>query len=277
MSAVMSCPRLRYLFNSRSGRAFIVPMDHGIGMGPLPGLYRVGETVRQMAGTGVNAVVLHKGLVRTVLPALQDAPDVGLVVHLSASTTKAPDGNAKQLVCGVEEALAHGADAVSVHINVGAETEGQMLSDCAEVVDQCRQLGVPLLAMVYARGPLLSGQFSEDHNILCARIGYELGADLVKVLYTGSPASFERVVRAAQVPVVIAGGPHIDSPRAFFEMVHGSLQAGGQGLSIGRNVFGAANVSATCQALAGLVHDGLSVDEALDLLETLSRKGAARD
>jgi class I fructose-bisphosphate aldolase len=264
--------RLRYLFNRRTGRAFVVPMDHGISMGPLPGLYDVRQAVEQMAGTGVNGVVVHKGLVRSVAEPLRQAPDLGLIVHLCGSTAQAPDPNEKQLVCTVQEALALGADAVSVHVNIGADTEGQMLRDFAEVAEQCHGLSVPLLAMVYARGPKLRVQFSETFNAHCARVGYELGADFVKVQYTGSRESFARVVRGVPIPVVIAGGPRMASDEELLQTVWESLDAGGAGLSVGRNVFGADNVPQLCRALAGLVHGGLGVADALDLLHTVGRR-----
>jgi class I fructose-bisphosphate aldolase len=258
-------PRLRQLFNYRSGRAFLIPMDHGIGMGAVPGLYDMRQTVSQLAGTGANGVVVHKGLVRTIAPRLLRAADVGLIVHLCASTALAPDPQEKRLVCTVQEALAHGADAVSVHVNIGAATEGQMLRDFAEVAEQCHALNVPLLAMVYARGPKLRVQFSEAFNAHCARVAYEIGADLVKVQYTGSPESFARVVGCVPIPVLIAGGPKMDSDRDVLQMAEESLQAGGAGVCIGRNVFGADDVPGLCRAMAGVVHGGLTVSDALDL------------
>jgi len=258
--------RLRYLFNGRTGRTFVVPMDHGISIGPVPGLYDMRQTVQQMAGTGVNAVVVHKGLVRTIAPCLRQSPDVGLIVHLCGSTSQAPDPNEKQLVCTVREALALGADGVSVHVNIGADTEGQMLRDFAEVAERCHDLRVPLLAMVYARGPKLNVQFSETFNTHCARVAYEIGADLVKVQYTGCRASFARVVKSVAIPVVIAGGPKMTSDEEVLQMVWDSLAAGGAGVSIGRNVFGSTNVPGLCRAMAGIIHDNLSVAEAMRLL-----------
>jgi class I fructose-bisphosphate aldolase len=266
MPELPPAPRLRHLFRRRTGRTVIVPMDHGISMGPIPGLYDMHQTVQQMAGTGVNAVVVHKGLVRSIVGCLAQAPDLGLIVHLCASGPQAPDPNEKNLVCTVQEALSLGADAVSVHVNIGAITEGQMLRDFAEVAEQCHSLGVPLLAMVYARGPRLRVQFSEAFNAHCARLGYEIGADLVKVQYTGSRESFARVVAAVPIPVVIAGGPKMGSDQEVLQMVWEALDAGAAGLSIGRNVFGADNVPQLCRALAGIVHEGKGVKDAVDLM-----------
>jgi class I fructose-bisphosphate aldolase len=273
MAELPTSARLRYLFSPRSGRTFLVPMDHGIGMGPLPGLYDMAQTVAQMAGTGVTGVVVHKGLVRSIAPSLRRSPDVGLVVHLCASTAQAPDPNEKQLVCTVPEALAWGADGVSVHVNIGAATEGQMLRDFAEVAEQCHALGVPLLAMVYARGPRLRVQFSEAFNAHCARVAYEVGADVVKVAYTGSRDSFARVVKGVPIPVVIAGGPKMNSDQEVLQLVWEALDAGAAGLSIGRNVFGAENVPGLCRALAGIVHDGLSVKQGVELLHAGAAAG----
>ena len=272
MTELSHAPRLRHLFNRRNGRTFVVPMDHGISMGPVPGLYDMRETVEQMAGTGVNGVIVHKGLVRTIAPCLRRAPDVGLMVHLCGSTDASLDPNEKQLVCSVQEALAHGADGVSVHVNIGAKTEGAILRDFAEVAEQCQTLGVPLLAMVYARGPKLRVKFSETFNAHCARVAYEIGADFVKVQYTGSRESFARVVSAVPIPVVIAGGPKMESDRDVLQLVYDSLAAGGAGVSIGRNVFGAENVPLLCRAMAGIIHDGLSVDDAVDLLNSKSSR-----
>ena len=244
----------------------MVPMDHGIGMGPQPGLYDMRSTVEQMAGTGVNTVIVHKGLVPSMLPVLRCAPDVGLIVHLCASTAQAPDPNEKQLVCSVQEALTYGADGVSIHFNMGAPTEGQMLRDFAEVAEECHALNVPLLAMIYPRGPHLRVPFSEQFNAHCCRIAYELGADFVKVQYTGSIESFARVVESVPIPVLIAGGDKMNSDDQVLQLVHDAIAAGASGISIGRNVFGADRVTALCKALAGIIHDGLSVAQARDIL-----------
>lgn len=270
MALIPHRSRLRYLFNPQTLRAFIVPMDHGISMGPIPGLYDMDATVGQMVGTGVNAVVVHKGLVRSINSLLSRSPEMGLIVHLCASTSQAPDPNEKHLVCTVQEALALGADGVSVHVNIGAETEGQMLRDFADVAEQCRDLNVPLLAMVYARGPKIRVQFNEDFNAHCARVAYEIGADMVKVQYTGAPESFARVVQSVPIPVLIAGGPMMNSDREVLQMVHGALEGGAAGVSMGRNVFGAGDVATTCRALSAILHEGLDVDQAIELIQPTS-------
>ena len=92
----------------------------------------------------------------------------------------------------------------------------------------------------------------------------ELGADIVKVPYTGDPETFAGVVSGARVPVVIAGGPKTPTTRDFLRMVFDSVQAGGAGLSVGRNIFQHAHPSRLLQALSKVVHDGWSVDQAME-------------
>ncbi|CAD7782073.1 3-hydroxy-5-phosphonooxypentane-2,4-dione thiolase [Candidatus Methanoperedenaceae archaeon GB37] len=101
----------------------------------------------------------------------------------------------------------------------------------------------------------------------CARLGAELGADVVKVSYTGSEETFRKVVEGCPVPVVIAGGPKMNSDREVIEMVKGAIEAGGAGVSIGRNAFQHANPTKIVRAIAQVVHKNVSVEEALKELE----------
>jgi DhnA family fructose-bisphosphate aldolase class Ia len=96
-----------------------------------------------------------------------------------------------------------------------------------------------------------------------ARLGAELGEDLVKVPYTGSPESFREVVEGCFVPVVIAGGGKIETGRDILEMVKGAMLAGGAGVSIGRNVFQHTTPSKIVRAICKIVHHGATVKEGL--------------
>jgi len=94
-----------------------------------------------------------------------------------------------------------------------------------------------------------------------ARAGAELGADVVKTVYTGSPETFKEVVRGTPVPVLVAGGPKLDSDRAALEMVAGALAGGAAGVSIGRNIFQAKDPISMTRSFARLIFDGAAVDE----------------
>ena len=255
--------RLKRIFRDDE-RTVIVPMDHGVTIGPVTGLVRMQEIIDKLLHGGVDAVVLHRGVAKHV-----DTGNAGLIVHLSGITKLGPDPNNKVQVCSVEEAVRIGADAVSVHVNVGAEQEDRMLAKLGRVADDCDRYGVPLLAMMYPRGPKIKNQHAVDVVAHAARLGAELGADVIKTNYTGDVETFKEVVRGCYVPVIIAGGPKVETVREVLQMVHDSIKAGGAGLSIGRNVFQHENPTKMVKALSAIVHHGVSVDESLRMLGEL--------
>jgi fructose-bisphosphate aldolase/2-amino-3,7-dideoxy-D-threo-hept-6-ulosonate synthase len=114
-------------------------------------------------------------------------------------------------------------------------------------------MGMPLLAMMYPRGENVKSQFDVEAVKNCARVGAELGADIVKTNYTGDVDSFREVVRGCNVPVVIAGGPKMDSEEALLKMVRDAMEAGAAGISIGRNVFQHDDVTGITRKLAKIV------------------------
>ncbi|MBO4369132.1 MAG: class I fructose-bisphosphate aldolase family protein [Desulfovibrio sp.] len=256
--------RLERILKRNNGRTIIVPMDHGVSMGRVEGLIDMRETVSDLAEGGADAVLMHKGLVRCGYRSR--GKDVGLIIHLSASTDLSPFPNSKTLVGTVEEAIRHGADAVSVHVNIGDEHEADMLAAMGKVGGACDDWGMPLLAMVYARGPKIPNSYDPKLIAHCARIGVELGADIVKIAYSGDIESFARAVETSCVPVVIAGGQRMDSTREILQMVYDSLQAGGSGISIGRNVFQHPNRPALVKALRAIVHENASVEQAMAII-----------
>jgi len=258
--------RIERIINRNTGRIVVVPMDHGTTIGPIPGLEDMRETVTKVVNGGANAILMHKGMVQAGHRG--GGRDVGLVVHLSAGTSLSPDPNAKVPVCTVEEAIKLGADAVSIHVNVGAETDADMLRDFGDVSQSCMIWGMPLLAMVYTRGPKIQSEYDVKYVKHAARLGAELGADIVKVNYTGSPESFREVIAGCPVPVVIAGGEKVETDEELLRMVAGSLEAGGAGASIGRNAFQHADPEGMVRAISMVVHEGTSVEESAKFLES---------
>ena len=244
--------RMDRIFDRRSGRTVIVPMDHGVTLGPVTGLTDIRQTIDAVAEGGANAIVIHKGLVEA--DHRGRGKDVGLIVHLSASTRIAPDPNCKVMTTTVEEAIKLGADAVSIHVNLGAEDEGSMLQDFGRIARIAGEWGVPLLAMIYTRGPKVKSEYDVNAIKHAARVGAELGADIVKVSYTGSPESFREVVEGCFVPVLIAGGEKMGTDEEILEMVKGAVTAGAAGVSVGRNVFQHKDPTQIVHAISHIVH-----------------------
>ena len=257
--------RMERIINRNTGKTVIVPMDHGISVGPIDGLKDMKAAIQNVAEGGANAIVEHKGLVGEGHRG--GGKDIGLIIHLSGSTSLSVYPNAKTLVCSIEEAIKLGADAVSIHINLGDNQEKEMLNDFGRISYDARTWGMPLLAMIYPRGEKIKDEY--DVNVIkhAARVGDEMGADIVKVSYTGSEESFREVVEGCSIPVVIAGGEKMNSDREILEMVKGAIRAGGAGISIGRNVFQHNDPKKMVMAMSSIVHDDASVDEALEMLK----------
>ena len=257
--------RLERIIDRDSRKTVIIPMDHGVTVGPIEGLADMRTTIGKVVAGGANGILMHKGIVQAGHRGT--GRDVGLIIHLSGGTSLSPDPNAKELVCTVEEAIKLGADAVSVHINLGAETDREMLKQLGQISERCLEWQMPLVAMMYTRGPKIQDEYDVQNVKQAARVGAELGADIVKVVYTGSVESFAGVVEGCPVPVVIAGGAKMGSDEEIFKMVEGALQAGAAGVSIGRNAFQHDDPTKMVQALSKMVHHNASVDEAIQTLK----------
>jgi predicted phospho-2-dehydro-3-deoxyheptonate aldolase len=257
--------RLERIIDRNSRKTVIIPMDHGVTVGPIEGLADMRTTISKVVAGGANAILMHKGIVRAGHRGT--GKDVGLIIHLSGGTSLSPDPNAKELVCTVEEAIKLGADAVSVHINLGADTDKEMLRQLGQISERCLEWQMPLVAMMYTRGAKIKNEYDVNNVKHAARVAAELGADIVKVVYTGSVDSFTEVVECCPAPVVIAGGPKMGSDEEIFKMVEGALKAGASGLSIGRNAFQHKTPTKMVQVLSKMVHEEASVAEAVKMLK----------
>ena len=257
--------RLERIINRHNGRTVIAPMDHGVSNGPMKGIIDIDKTVESISQGGADAILMHKGIVEQGHRGY--GKDIGLIVHLSASTSLAPNPNNKVIVTSVEKAIQLGADAVSVHVNLGSETESEMLQELGEISETCSYWGIPLLAMMYPRGQKVENEHDVELVKHAARVGSELGVDIVKTNYTGDPDSFKEVVEGALVPVVIAGGPKVDTDEELLQMVKDSIEVGGAGVAFGRNLFQAENPGKITKAISEVVHNDLEVNEALKFLK----------
>src|SRR6266480_2339063 len=210
--------RLGRIFRD-DGKTVIVPMDHGVPAGPIEGLGDIRSVVNQVAKGGADAILVHAGVAKTV-----DTTNLGLILHLSGATRLTSNPNWKTQLCTVKEAVRLGADAVSVHINVGSEHEQNMLDNFSRILDECDDYSMPLLAMMYPRGPKILDEHSHD------------------------------VVNNVRVPIVVAGGPKTNSASECLRNVYESVKGGAVGVSIGRNVFQHQDPTVMTRAIAEIVH-----------------------
>ena len=248
------------------GKGVWVPLDHGTSNYPEQGLEDMDSLVEKIISGGADAIVLHKG-------ALTHHADEhgwhGFVCHVSAST--AHGGNRDQHkvnVATVEECWQRGAMGVSGQINLGDEAETEMIESLGRITTEAFPLAMPVLGMVYPRGPNL--RISEGDSTKgvahAARLAWELGCDVVKVPWTGSVDSFREVTQTVPIPVLVAGGPSTGSFLETLQIVEDSISVGGAGVCMGRQVFASENPQSHVAALRAIIHHGATVKEASELL-----------
>lgn len=252
--------RLQRIFQS-DNKTVIVPMDHGVTLGPVKGLENMQIIIDKLLLGYVDSVIINRGIAKKV-----NTGNSGLIVHLSGISVCCPDPNNKVQICSVTDAIRLGADAVSVHVNVGSKHEAKMLSIMGKIACECDDFGMPLLAMMYPRGPKIKDSHAPDAVAHAARLGAELGADIIKTNFTGNEETFKQVVESCPVPVIIAGGPKAETNLDVLQMVKESINAGGAGLSIGRNVFQHEEPTKMIKALSAIVHKNFSVSDAMKIL-----------
>lgn len=253
--------RLARILNE--GKMLCIPMDHGISNGPIRGLEDVHNMIYQCSSAGLTCVLVNKGIIKS----MPRPPNIGLIAHFSASTSIGPAPNRKILIGSVEEAIRLGADAVSLHINIGSKEEPEMLQKLGMISDKCDEWSVPLVAMMYPRGENIKNPHDPEIVAHAARVGAEAGADIVKAVYTGDSDSFKRVVGSCPVPIVIAGGPKASTDREVLEMCEGAMKAGAKGVTFGRNIFQHKNPPGIVRALYKIIIEKRNVREAMKELD----------
>jgi len=244
--------RLHRLYRHGDDRLFVVPLDHSVHDGPLKAALPINDLIDTLAANGADAVVMHKGTARQLRP--QSFHSVSLIVHLSASTAHADDPDAKYLVASVEEALRLGADAVSTHLNLGSTQEARQVQDLSTVADACDRWNIPLVAMIYPRGPRIGNPAQPALVEHAVSLAVDMGADLVKTVWCGSIVDMKQIVAYSPIPILVAGGPRMPDSAATASYVSDVLATGAAGVAMGRNIFLASDPAAVSASIGRLIH-----------------------
>ena len=237
-----------------NGRGVWIPMDHGLSGYPENGLDRMDSIIDSVISAGADAIVCQKGIVSHQFTRTEWD---GFVCHVSASTAHGGENSQfKVKISSASEALSRGAVGVSGQINLGDEKEPEMIVDMGKLTTEAHEVGMPVLGMVYPRGPNLVTLPNDVTGGVAhaARVAYEMGCHAVKVPWTGNAESFRKVCEAVPIPVLISGGPGNGSFDETLEIVRSAMSAGGAGVCMGRQVFGAKDPAACVRALRAIIH-----------------------
>ncbi len=232
----------------RDGNLLILAYDHGLEHGPSdfepnPASADPRNVCEVASHSAITALAVHKGLAETYYSDYED--DVPLLLKINGNSSLGErDDYYSPKQCTVKYAVEElGADAVGYTMYAGSDHEDEMWEDFREVQEEARKYDVPVVMWAYPRGHGIEnkeeydGDTDPDVIAYAARLGLELGADVVKCKYPGSKEDTEKVLRnIGEMKFVMSGGSK-RSDEAFLEDVSNVIDAGGNGLAVGRNIF----------------------------------------
>lgn len=262
--------RLSRLIEPETNSCVVCALDHGMTSPTfLSGLFDTRLRTKEAVAGGANVFMLSQGIARLVQPEFR--PETALALMLSASAAGRPDGAVITPIGSVESALRLGADAVVVYVALAGDNEDEMISYVSSVGEACQELGMPFIAEAeypdaYQSLTDLSSAFGADYLMRNARLCAELGADVVKVNWSGDAKSFGEIVRAAQMPVIVAGGTLI-SEMELLERIEQAMDVGAIGCSVGRNIFQHEHPEAMTRALSRVIKERMPAKQAWEELQ----------
>jgi putative autoinducer-2 (AI-2) aldolase len=241
------------------GKTVMLAIDHGYFLGPVSRLEDPKKTIEPLLPY-TDALMLTRGVLRNCVSA-----DVNVPVVLRASggnSIVGKDLSNEGITVSIKDAARLNVSAVALSIYVGSGHEHQTLLNLAKLVDEGEEYGIPVLA-VTAVGKELEKRDAK-YLSLCCRIAAELGAHFVKTYYCDD---FEKVVKTCPVPLVIAGGPKLDTEMDALHLVHRAIQSGARGVDMGRNVWQNKNPVGMIKAIRAIVHESAPVKKAAGFLK----------
>lgn len=254
--------RLNRIFSHPSGRLCSVAVDHFIayGQGLPPGLRHIRSTLAAIVAASPDAVTMHKGIAMNAW-----SPHAGVVPLIIQSSTIRVDDTAMEQVATPEDAIRLGADAFAIAAFVRGKTEAQYLRQVADAVRDAASFELPVICHIYPReyGAGVEISYKPEDIAWAARCAVEVGADVVKTPYSGDVASFAQIVADCPTPLVAAGGPQSGTLELALAMMADVVRSGARGATIGRNIWGCADITKAVNAFKAVIHDGLDAGQAL--------------
>ena len=255
--------RLAQLIKS-DGRCLFLPIDHGYFQGPTRKLEKPGETIRPLLRY-CDALFVTRGVVRSSIDPENTKP---IILRVSGGTSViGKDLSNEGITTSIEEAIRLNVSAIGISIFVGSDYEKESLLNLTKLVDEGEKYGIPVMA-VTAVGKELEKRDAR-YLALSSRIAAELGARIVKTYWC---ENFDKVVDGCPVPVVMAGGPKVDTELQVFEFVHDGMEKGAIGVNLGRNVWQNDNPVAMIKGLRAVIHEKASVEEAEKIFNEVKNK-----
>jgi DhnA family fructose-bisphosphate aldolase class Ia len=269
MSSIGKTIRMSRLIEPATGASIICALDHGMTAPQFPSrLADIRSRTREAIAGGANTLMLSRGMADKVVDCF--TPTTALALMLTASAARRPGGARVVPIGQVEEALRLGADGVVVYVALAQGDEDEMIRFLAQVGEACGREGMPLIAEAefpdaYMPATERSADLGADYLQRNVRVCCELGADIVKVNWSGDEETFAEIVAASTVPVVVAGGAVVRDVD-LLERLEAARRSGAIGCSVGRNIFEHESPEAMTRAIGRVMRDGLPASVAANEL-----------
>ena len=261
--------RLNRLIQRETNTCLIFAIDHGM-TSPLflDGLFDTKTRVRQAIDGGANVLMMGRGVAKDTLDEYHR--ETSLALMLTASSAGRPSGAVVTPISSVQEALQLAADAVVVYVALAGDNEPEMIRYLSAIGETCEAAGMPFIAEAeypnaYQSLNSMGEKFGADYLKRNARLCAEMGADIVKVNWSGDAKSFGEIIRACARPVVLAGGSLI-SDEELLQRMEAASSVGAVGCSVGRNIFQHQNPKAITRAISRIFRDHWTAREAIQEL-----------
>jgi len=251
------------------GHALMLAIDHGYFMGPTTGMEKPAEAIAPLIPY-IDSLMLSPGIVSTCIPS--DFAK-GIVLRASGGNSILdPDIDDEELILEAEEAIKLNASAVAVSVFIGSDHGHQTIINLSTMINEASKYNLPVLG-VTGVGKALKDRKEKRYLAHASRICAELGADIVKTYYC---EGFEEVVAKCPAPIIVAGGPKLDTDKDVLELCYNAIQGGAIGVDMGRNIWQGEYPGAMIQGVRGIIHEKLTVKQALELVKGLKNEKTKR-
>lgn len=242
--------RLNHIF-AQDRKTVIAALDHGsAGIFPLAGLQDPEKLIPIVTANGADAIITSPGIARLCAGLFGRT---GLILRIDGGpSAQTGEWERIQVVLSVEDALRLGADAVIMMGIVGAPGESETLANLWQVAAECHAWGVPLVAEMLPGG-FLAKEVTIEQIAVAARLGAELGADLIKIRYQAPAQDYRYVIESCYRPLIILGGSK-QPLDMLAQDVRAALDAGAAGVAVGRNIWQDADPGHVTGVLREAVH-----------------------
>lgn len=253
--------RLSRIIKPDDNRAVMLACDHGYFLGPISKLEDPKKTIDPLIPYA-DSLMLTRGVLRSCINPSYNIP---LILRVSGGASiVGKDLSGEGITTSMKDAIKLNVSAVALSIFVGTEHEKETLLNLGKLVDEGEEYGVPVLA-VTAVGKELEKRDARYLALSC-RIAAEFGAHIVKTYYC---EDFKKVTKSCPVPIVIAGGPKLETELDVFNITFNAINEGAVGVDMGRNIWQNDYPVAMIKAIKAIVHENASVKEANELFKSL--------